>query len=129
MRAWTPATMEHFPQPAMNHNLRLAASPRVFRSFLMAGFESACHINHHGQRLDMLASTQHDHFAADDYARLRQVGISSVRDAVRWHLIERPELARKGCGTPPAFSTEPVAPPDAAGPRKAGVSADLTEER
>jgi beta-glucosidase/6-phospho-beta-glucosidase/beta-galactosidase len=64
--------------------------PSVFSSFWMAGFESACHINGKGQRLDMLAATQHDRFADADYARLRQVGITSVRDTARWHLIERP---------------------------------------
>jgi beta-glucosidase/6-phospho-beta-glucosidase/beta-galactosidase len=55
----------------------------------MGGFESSCHINGKGRRLDMLAATQHDRFADADYARLRQMGISSVRDTVRWHLIER----------------------------------------
>jgi beta-glucosidase/6-phospho-beta-glucosidase/beta-galactosidase len=55
----------------------------------MGGFESACHINRAGVRLDMLAATQHDRFVEEDYARLRQVGITSVRDTVRWHLVER----------------------------------------
>jgi beta-glucosidase/6-phospho-beta-glucosidase/beta-galactosidase len=63
--------------------------PSLFSSFWMAGFESACHINRRGTRLDMIAATQHDGFAEEDYARLRQVGISAVRDTVRWHLIER----------------------------------------
>ena len=70
-----------------------AARPTLFSSFWMAGFESACHINRAGTRVDMLAATQHDRFADGDYARLRQVGISSVRDTVRWHLIE----TREGC--------------------------------
>ena len=55
----------------------------------MAGFESACHITRHGQRLDMIAATQHDRFVEADYARLRDVGITSVRDTVRWNLVER----------------------------------------
>ena len=59
----------------------------------MAGFESACHINRSGQRLDMIAATQHDKFLDEDYARLRQLGISSVRDTARWHLVERPGRA------------------------------------
>jgi beta-glucosidase/6-phospho-beta-glucosidase/beta-galactosidase len=67
-----------------------AHRPTIFSSFWMAGFESACHINRNGQRLDMVAATQHDRFVDRDYARLRQVGISSVRDTARWHLIERP---------------------------------------
>jgi beta-glucosidase/6-phospho-beta-glucosidase/beta-galactosidase len=62
---------------------------RVFSSFWMAGFESACHINRHGVRLDMIAATQHDRFVREDYARLVRVGIRTVRDTVRWHLVER----------------------------------------
>ena len=38
----------------------------------------------------MMAATQHDVFAEADYARLRQVGMTTARDTVRWHLIERP---------------------------------------
>ncbi|CAN5739588.1 hypothetical protein BH18ACI5_BH18ACI5_27850 [soil metagenome] len=37
----------------------------------------------------MIAATQHDRFIEQDYARLREVGITSARDTVRWHLIER----------------------------------------
>jgi beta-glucosidase/6-phospho-beta-glucosidase/beta-galactosidase len=36
----------------------------------------------------MIAATQHDRFAAEDYARLREMGMTSVRDTARWHLIE-----------------------------------------
>lgn len=36
----------------------------------------------------MIAATQHDRLVAEDYARLLQVGIQSVRDTVRWHLVE-----------------------------------------
>jgi len=67
---------------------RADTSP-LFQSFWMAGFESACHINRRGERLDMMAATQHDRFVDDDYARLRTVGITSARDTVRWHLVER----------------------------------------
>lgn len=63
--------------------------PTIFSSFWMAGFESACHITRHGERLDMIAATQHDTFVEADYARLREVGITSIRDTVRWHLVER----------------------------------------
>jgi beta-glucosidase/6-phospho-beta-glucosidase/beta-galactosidase len=62
----------------------------TFSSFWMAGFESSCHINRKRHRLDMLAATQHDRFAEADYVRLRQVGISTVRDTIRWHLVDRP---------------------------------------
>ena len=36
----------------------------------------------------MMAATQHDVCAAADYARLRQVGIRSIRDTIRWHVVE-----------------------------------------
>jgi beta-glucosidase/6-phospho-beta-glucosidase/beta-galactosidase len=71
------------------HQPESAHRPTLFSSFWMAGFESACHITRSGHRLDMLASTQHDQFADADYARLRDVGISAVRDTARWHLIDR----------------------------------------
>jgi beta-glucosidase/6-phospho-beta-glucosidase/beta-galactosidase len=54
----------------------------------MGGFESACHINESGLRLDMLAATQHDRFVREDYAALRSMRIATVRDTARWHLIE-----------------------------------------
>jgi len=64
-------------------------TPSLFRSFWLGGFESACQINRAGRRLDMIDVTQHDRQAADDYRRLREVGIRAARDGVRWPLIER----------------------------------------
>lgn len=61
----------------------------LFDSFFLAGFESACHINRAGTRLNMLALTQHDLQVAEDYARLRHFNIRTVRDGVCWPLIER----------------------------------------
>lgn len=63
------------------------ASP--FRSFFMGGFESAYHINIYGHRVDMIASTGHDVHARQDYARAREIGIVTVRDAIRWHLVDQ----------------------------------------
>ena len=62
--------------------------PSLFHSFWIAGFESATHITDCSERLDMLAATQHDRFVDEDYARLPAVGIRTVRDTMRWHLIE-----------------------------------------
>lgn len=61
----------------------------LFDSFFIAGFESACHINRAGQRLNMLALTQHDIHASADYALLREFKIRTVRDGTCWPLIER----------------------------------------
>jgi beta-glucosidase/6-phospho-beta-glucosidase/beta-galactosidase len=62
----------------------MTSSGLPFRSFWMGGFESAYHINRHGRRLDITAETQHDRFAAEDYARLKSVGIEVAREAVNW---------------------------------------------
>ena len=40
-------------------------------------------------RLDMIEATQHDRFASQDYARLRNFGMTTIPDAMRWHLIDR----------------------------------------
>jgi UDP-galactopyranose mutase len=64
-------------------------SPALLKSFWIAGFEGASHINSSGKRLDMVHSTQHDLLIDSDYAMLRDVGIQVVRESVRWHLIER----------------------------------------
>ena len=60
---------------------------RGFRSYFMGGFECSTHYRAGGERLDLVASTQHDRFAESDYRLLRQHGINTCRDGVRWHLI------------------------------------------
>src|SRR5687768_18615917 len=65
------------------------AGPHVFDSFWIGGFEAATHVNEAGKRLDLIAATEHDVQVDDDYERLRSVGIRTVRDAVRWPLIEQ----------------------------------------
>jgi beta-glucosidase/6-phospho-beta-glucosidase/beta-galactosidase len=60
-----------------------------FKSFFLGGFESAYQINCHGQRIDMIASTKHDVLARKDYEHARRIGIRTVRDAIRWYLVDR----------------------------------------
>ena len=62
---------------------------RLFRSFWLAGFESACHINRQGARLDLMSATQHDRELEADYARVRELGLLTVRVSARWHLVDR----------------------------------------
>jgi hypothetical protein len=59
------------------------------RSFFVGGFECASQRRRDGTRLDLLASTGHDRFAEQDYAQARAHGLCTVRDGVRWHLVER----------------------------------------
>lgn len=66
---------------------QLASSP--FRSFVMGGFEGATHRRPCGTQVDSIGSTRHDILAATDYRLLRNAGIWTVRDALRWHLIDQ----------------------------------------
>lgn len=61
----------------------------MFASFWMGGFESSTHVNRHGERLDLIANTQHDLLVSEDYALMKAAGMSVARDAARWHLIEQ----------------------------------------
>lgn len=63
-------------------------SSGLFDSFLMAGFECSTHRRNDGRRLDLLESTGHARWAVNDYRQLASLGIRSVRDGLRWHLIE-----------------------------------------
>jgi polysaccharide biosynthesis protein PelF len=70
-----------------------SGSTGLFRSFLQAGFECSSHRLRGidgipGRRLDIIAATDHDRFAEDDYRHLSQLGIRTVRDGLRWHRIE-----------------------------------------
>ena len=59
------------------------------RSFVLGGFECSTHRRGgDGKRLDLIAATRHDRFAAEDYARLADIGIRTARDGIRWHRIE-----------------------------------------
>lgn len=60
----------------------------VFRSFFMGGFECATHRRRDGLQIDVLSSTRHAQQAAGDYELLFRAGIRTVRDGLRWHLIE-----------------------------------------
>jgi len=63
--------------------------PPAFRSFLMGGFECATHRRADRARVDVIAATAHDRHAAQDYGLLAAHGITTARDGLRWHLIDR----------------------------------------
>jgi beta-glucosidase/6-phospho-beta-glucosidase/beta-galactosidase len=60
-----------------------------FDSFFMAGFECSSHRRRDGVRLDLIRATGHDRHVLQDYRLLKQLGFSTFRDGVRWHLIEQ----------------------------------------
>jgi len=61
----------------------------IFKSYFMGGFECSSNRMRRGRRLDLIESTRHEEFAADDYQRLIDIGIGTARDGLRWHLIEK----------------------------------------
>lgn len=61
---------------------------REFPSFFWAGFECSSHRRADLRRLDLLAATRHDVLVERDYRTVTALGLSTVRDGVRWHLAE-----------------------------------------
>ena len=66
-----------------------ATPPRLFRSFLLGGWECSTHRRQDGRRLDVIAGTGHEANAEGDYLQLAGLGLRAMRDGLRWHLIER----------------------------------------
>lgn len=62
------------------------ASPLA--SFFAGGFETAAHRRADRLQLDLIRDSNHDLYAETDYRLLRRAGIRTVRDGLRWHLIE-----------------------------------------
>ncbi|HEU0133295.1 MAG TPA: hypothetical protein VFR28_00600 [Allosphingosinicella sp.] len=60
------------------------------KSFYMAGFECSSHRRRSdGARLDLIAGTGHDRLVGEDYRSCARHGLLTLRDGLRWHLIER----------------------------------------
>ncbi|TGD81777.1 amine oxidase [Hymenobacter wooponensis] len=64
-----------------------AASP--FKSFWMGGFECTDQLNAFGHRVDFLPLTGHLPLLDEDYTRLQDFAIGSVREGIRWSQIEK----------------------------------------
>jgi hypothetical protein len=60
-----------------------------FKSFFAGGFECSTHQPLNCQRLDLVAATQHEKFAWQDYQRLNTKNLRVAREGLRWHLVER----------------------------------------
>ena len=60
----------------------------IFNTFIMGGYECADHINRSGQRINLLAETQFDVRAVEDYEMLSAVGIKVVREGICWSVVE-----------------------------------------
>lgn len=62
---------------------------RSFASFFQAGFECSSHRRRDGVRLDLIRATSHDRHIASDYRQCAELGLRTLRDGLRWHLIEK----------------------------------------
>jgi beta-glucosidase/6-phospho-beta-glucosidase/beta-galactosidase len=62
---------------------------QTFDSFFQAGFECSSHRRKDGVRLDLVRATAHDLHTLQDYSLCRELGFRTLRDGLRWHLIER----------------------------------------
>jgi len=60
-----------------------------FDSFFQAGFECSSHRRTDGVRLDLIGATSHDRHVFGDYSQCSELGFRTVRDGLRWHLIEK----------------------------------------
>ena len=55
----------------------------------MGGFEACFARSEHGQRHNMLRTTKHDVQCRSDYRLLKEIGITTVRESLSWHQIDR----------------------------------------
>lgn len=60
-----------------------------FDSFFQAGFECSSHRRTDGVRLDLIGATSHDRHVRGDYRQCAELGFLTLRDGLRWHLIEK----------------------------------------
>src|SRR5947207_12045444 len=64
-------------------------SAHSFDSFFQAGFECSSHRRSDGVRLDLIKATGHDRHVLSDYGLCKRLGFGTLRDGLRWHLIEK----------------------------------------
>ncbi|WP_310589289.1 amine oxidase [Dyadobacter sp. CY327] len=81
------------PTAMLTENNILTESKRTFenpfKTFWMAGFECTDQLNNSGERVDLLEMTGHLELIRADYARISLLGISAVREGIRWSFVER----------------------------------------
>jgi beta-glucosidase/6-phospho-beta-glucosidase/beta-galactosidase len=61
----------------------------IFPTFFMAGFECSTFIWKDKQRKDFIALTGHDKHLEKDYDLIMDLGIGTVREAIRWPLVDK----------------------------------------
>lgn len=59
-----------------------------FKSFLMGGFECADQQNAFGNRVDLYKASGHDRYLEEDYDRVSEIGVKTIREGIRWSVVE-----------------------------------------
>ena len=77
----------------MQYNINYLNFKNPFQSFLMAGFECADQQNAFGERVDLIKLTAHDRLINEDYQRLIEIDIKTVREGIRWSFVEKTPYA------------------------------------
>ena len=62
---------------------------KTFASFFQAGFECSSHRRRDGVRLDLIRATAHDKHVASRLSAMCRAWLRTLRDGLRWHLIEK----------------------------------------
>ena len=60
-----------------------------FQSFWMGGFECTDKLNAFGHRVNFLEITGHLALLAEDYQRIKEFNIRTVREGIRWSQVEK----------------------------------------
>lgn len=82
----TPATLRRAPRLDAARTVD-PASP--YRSFWLAGFDGADHVSGTDQRLSPTEGSGHSRHAGEDYRRLAQMGMRTVRESAGWRCVEK----------------------------------------
>lgn len=67
----------------------MAKRPGIFPTFFISGFECSTFLWKDKKRRNLIAETQHDRFAREDYALLRQLGIAVSREGIPWPMVDK----------------------------------------
>lgn len=66
----------------------MAKQPGIFPTFFISGFECSTFLWKDKNRRNLIAETQHDRFAAQDYEQLRHLGIAVSREGIPWPMVD-----------------------------------------
>src|SRR5215203_7327135 len=65
------------------------ATPGIFPTFFLSGFECSTFLWRDKGRRDLSAETQHDRHADADYRLLRELGIAVAREGIPWPRVDQ----------------------------------------